>query len=390
MARNALVTPALLSWARERIKLSPEEAAKTAGITVEKLHNWEAGESLPTINQAKKLAKKMRIPYVYFFLPEPPQNYKLPKNQDYRTFANQPIAEYSLALQYLCIDVMERRDVILELYEEMNMNTVPFEQYIDISATDNSSIAQTIRSLLELTLEKQRKFKTSNDAFNYYLEAFSKIGILVFQADKVEKTEMRGMSIYGKVFPIIVVNRKDEYNARTFTLFHELVHLLTRTPGICDALGLSAKSDFDIEIRCNEIAAEALVPQAPLLQNEAYRHIQQYGWDDDQIRKIARFFSTSREVIIGRLASLKIISIDFYNEKLNQYTDEYRQYEKNKKKTDGFLPPSTDVCSQVGKLYARTVINAYNNEIITPRDASHYLSGLRVQHFDKVERWCFS
>ena len=119
--------------------------------------------------------------------------------------------------------------------------------------------------------------------------------------------------------------------------------------------------------------------------------MQQNGWDDDGIQKISRIFSVSREVIIGRLMTLGKIGIDFYNEKLLQYTREYEQYERNRiNNKNGFLPPSIDICSQVGKLYARTVMSAYNQEIITPRDASQFLSGLRIHHFGKVERWCFS
>src|SRR5690554_2020542 len=106
---------------------------------------------------------------------------------------------------------------------------------------------------------------------------------------------MRGMSIYDPVFPIIVVNRKDEYSARTFSLMHEFVHILTRTPGICDSLGIESQSSFAIEIKCNEIAAETLIPQRALLQDSNWIKIRQNGWDDHLVNKIARNFSVSRE-----------------------------------------------------------------------------------------------
>lgn len=392
MARNdALVTPQMLVWARERIAMPVDLAAQAVGVAIDKYKSWEQGEKLPTINQAKKFAKKVKIPYAWLFLAAPPEKYKLPKNTDYRTFSNQAISDYSIELQHLLADVSMRRDAMIELYTEMDIPLSRFEQYMDVKTSDNASIAQTIRSLLGITLEKQRQFKNSSEAFSYYMEALSAIGILVFQAAKVDKAVMRGMSIYDPVFPIIVVNRKDEYNARIFTLMHEFVHILTRTPGICDTFGVERQSRFDIEIKCNRIAAEALVPQNALLSESQWIKIQQYGWDDDGIQKISRNFSVSREVIIGRLMTLGKIGIDFYNEKLSQYTREYEQYERNRSnKKDGFLPPSKDICSQVGKLYARTVMNAYNQELITPRDASQFLSGLRMQHFGKVERWCFS
>lgn len=389
--RDAMITPQMLAWARKRIAMSVTLAAQAAGVTVDKYESWEKGEKLPTINQAKKFAKKAKIPYAWLFLTEPPLKYKLPQNTDYRTFFNQAISDYSLELQYLLNDVSMRRDAMIELYTEMEIPLPRFEQYIDIKNSDNTTIAQTIRDFLGITLEKQRKFRSSSEAFSYYREAISAIGILVFQAANVGKDIMRGMSIYDPIFPIIVVNRKDEYNARIFTLMHEFVHILTRTPGICDTIGIEKLSQFDIEIKCNNIAAEALVPSNELLYDDRWVRMQQTGWDDVGIQKISKSFSVSREVIIGRLMNLGKIGIDFYNDKLLQYTREYEQYERNRNNNkDGFLPPSTDIGSQVGKLYARTVMNAFNQEVITPREASQLLSGLRIQHFDKIERWCFS
>jgi Zn-dependent peptidase ImmA (M78 family)/DNA-binding XRE family transcriptional regulator len=392
MPKNeALITPQLLAWARERISMPVDFAAKAVGVPIEKYQSWETGEQLPTINQAKKFAQKVKIPYAWLFLATPPEKFKLPKNTDYRTFANQALSDYSIDINYLIADVSMRRDAMIELYADMDMAIPRFEQYMDAQTESDSSVAGKIRTLLGVTYEKQRKFKTSNEAFNYYLEALSSIGILVFQTGKVGKSMMRGMSIYDPIFPIIVVNRKDEYNARIFTLMHEFVHLLTRTPGICDTFSLERQSQFVIEIKCNRVAAEALVPQDILLSENGWAQISQSGFDDVCLQKTARNFSVSREVVIGRLLALNKISLDFYNVKLSQYTDEYEQYQRNNKsKKTGFLPPSTDVCSQVGKLYARTVMNAYAQEIITPRDASQFLSGLRVQHFGKVERWCFS
>lgn len=391
MARNeALVTPQLLIWARERVRMSVNLAAKAVGVTMDKYECWERGELLPTVNQAKKFARRVKIPYAWLFLAIPPEKYKLPKNTDYRTFANQALLGYSMELQYLVADVAMRRDAMIELYAEMEMPFQRFEQYMDASMSDDATVAHTIRSLLGITLERQRKFRNSNEAFNFYMEALSAIGILVFQAGKLEKSVMRGMSIYDPVFPIIVVNRKDEYNARIFTLMHELVHILTRTPGICDTFSIERQSRFEIEIKCNRVAATVLVPQDALITDPNWSQIQQYGWDDDAVQRIARSFSVSREVIIGRFLTLNKISFDFYNNKLAQYSDEYEQYKRQQGKKDGFIPPSTDICSQVGKLYARTIMSAYNQELITPRDASQFLSGLRLQHFEKVERWCFS
>jgi hypothetical protein len=49
----------------------------------------------------------------------------------------------------------------------------------------------------------------------------------------------------------------------------------------------------------------------------------------------------------------------------------------------GFIPPDMDKVTQFGKVYAGTVLTAYNQEIITARDAIQYFDGLRLKHFEK-------
>ena len=75
-------------------------------------------------------------------------------------------------------------------------------------------------------------------------------------------------------------------------------------------------------------------------------------------------------------------------ETLNRYSEEYKTHQM-KKSSKGFLPPVTDTATQVGKLYARTVLNAYYADKITARDTSGYLLNLKAKNFGKLERWCF-
>mgnify|MGYP000978629595 CR=1 FL=1 len=79
----------------------------------------------------------------------------------------------------------------------------------------------------------------------------------------------------------------------------------------------------------------------------------------------------------------EMLDKDEYIAKLNDDLNE------QKKKTDGFLPPALDKGTQVGKLYTKAVMSAYHAEKLTPREASNYLLGLRVKHFEAVERWCY-
>jgi Zn-dependent peptidase ImmA (M78 family)/transcriptional regulator with XRE-family HTH domain len=389
MATNyALITPAVLTWARERLALSEQAIADKLGIKLEKYKSWESGGAKPTVRKAKEFAKKTKISFAWLYLPEPPRKFDLPKNVDYRTFGNAPVEEKLAPIQSLIADATMRRDAMIEIYKERGIDLPSFNARANIEKDDALTISKAIRELLGITTDKQAMIGDPAKAFRYFRDTLGSIGILVFQANDINKNLLRGLSLYCDVFPIIVVNRKDEYNARVFSLFHELAHILTRTSGVCNNMDIVGKSQFEIEVKCNKIAAEALVPRADLLADTNLNKLLE-NWDDRLVRNIARRFTTSREVIVGRLFELEKISFAFYRQRMRQYTAEHKAKEKMDKEKilkKGFLSPAKDIYSQVGSLYASTIINSYHDEKITPLDMSHYLSGLKIQQFEKFEK----
>jgi transcriptional regulator with XRE-family HTH domain len=82
MADKAYITPNVLKWARESARMTEETAAAKASVTVDRLKEWEAGESQPTIRQAQTLAKAYKRPFALFFLPEIPRDFQ--PLQDFR------------------------------------------------------------------------------------------------------------------------------------------------------------------------------------------------------------------------------------------------------------------------------------------------------------------
>ncbi|GMO39759.1 MAG: XRE family transcriptional regulator [Termitinemataceae bacterium] len=383
---TALITPKILTWARERLSLSIEEAAEHTKTKCENLMKWENGTSSPTINQAKELANKLKIPYVYFFLSDPPQNIALPKNTDYRTPSNMPIPSASVELKALLFDAIQRRDVMLDLYKQMETEPPSFGCYYDEETSSDADIITAINKLLSFPAKPPKS--GDREAFNFFRKKFENIGILVFQTNKIDKTEMRGVSIFYETFPIVIVNQKDSFHARIFTLFHELVHLITRTAGICDSSGMSEQSKFQIELKCNHIAAEVLVPTVDFLNNQNVDHLLE-NWSDFTVRTLGNKYYVSREVIIGRLLTLEKITLKFYREKLEQYNNEYTNIRKVYSKGDFKKNPPVEISVKIGKPYVQTVFNAYNQDLISLRDTVQYFDGLRTKHFEKLERMCF-
>lgn len=389
MARSipAIVTPEVLQWARRLDRITLEEISQKLKVDVAKVEAWENGDEHPTLPQAKSLAKQYRVPFAYFYLPNTPEKTKRLDKVDYRTFGNLGIGEMSRELRWFLRDIEDRRDTMIELYEKAELEPIPFTLNISTEVAEDIFAAQ-IRSFLSLTEQVQIKLRKPETALSYCISKLEEQDFLVFQAAKISPEEMRGLSIAYDVFPIIALNRKDEPSARLFTLLHELVHILSRTSGICNDMGLDKAQLGKMELFCNKIAGLALVPTQQLKKNKNIDLMQQYGLDDTYVNALARDFAVSREVILHRLWDIGIIGQTTYFDTLNRYSEEYIAY-KSRAKKDGFLPPALDKGTQVGKLYTKAIIEAYHADRLSPRETSNYLLGLRVKHFGAIERWCY-
>src|SRR5690606_12676331 len=112
----------------------------------------------------------------------------------------------------------------LELEADLGEESKPFR--LSCSLEDSPAmVAELIRSKLGISIGAQKKFRQSRVAFNAWRDAVANSGVLVIQSSKVNLTDMRGYSVFFDRLPLVVINRKDAYSARTFTLIHEFTHL---------------------------------------------------------------------------------------------------------------------------------------------------------------------
>ena len=85
---ETFVIPKLITWARAQNNLRADIAARTISVSTETFDIWERGDVRPTLRQAQELARKLRIPFGYLYLPTPP-NERLPL-PGLRTVADAP------------------------------------------------------------------------------------------------------------------------------------------------------------------------------------------------------------------------------------------------------------------------------------------------------------
>jgi transcriptional regulator with XRE-family HTH domain len=112
----ALVTPALLRWARDSYGLDVAEAARRLHIQEERLLAWESGSERPTVAQLRRLAEIYKRPLAVFYLPSPPRDF-----QPFRDFRRLPRKEslqgFSAVLRREIQRIVQLREAALDLYE---------------------------------------------------------------------------------------------------------------------------------------------------------------------------------------------------------------------------------------------------------------------------------
>jgi len=118
---------------------------------------------------------------------------------------------------------------------------------------------------------------------------------------------------------VIAVNRKDALTRRTFSLLHELAHLMVRVSGVSD-LEMNANrppENQQIEVFCNHVAAAALMPSAALLAEPIVvaRGTRSTSWNDFEIGELAKLYNVSREALLRRLLTFERTTADFYLER---------------------------------------------------------------------------
>lgn len=104
----------------------------------------------------------------------------------------------------------------------------------NLKKIDNNNIeliAEELRNILNITIEKQKKFNTSEIALKEWRNAVEKSGVFI-RKTALKNDEISGFCLYNEVFPIIVINNSQPFNRQIFTIFHEIAHLILKISGL--------------------------------------------------------------------------------------------------------------------------------------------------------------
>jgi len=252
------VTSTVLEWARRR-----------AGMTVADLSaafrnyaEWEKGQSGPTYAQLESLADKLKVPIAVFFFPHPPATPRI--EETFRTLPDAVLDELPSRMRLVLRKAKAFQLNVSELCGGVNPAERLITRDLAFRGTEPvESMARRVRSYLGVSIETQQSWASSDDALKNWRTVLQDVGVFTFK-DASQSPDYSGFCLTDPVFPIIYVNNTNAKNRQTFTLFHELAHLLFSTSGIDSfrELPTNSASSRKIEVTCNAFAAEFLLPAA--------------------------------------------------------------------------------------------------------------------------------
>ena len=367
----------IICWAREFYNMSPEEAARSIGVSTEKYSAWESGAEFPTYAKLKKISDVFRKPSAVFFFSEPPNI--PPIKGDLRTLPDTVVDGFSKNVMIQLEKAKAYQLNLMELYETSNCIFTNRA----IIPTETKQLCNFLRNIMVFPLSAQKGRKNTKVVFEIYREKFYELGIYVFK-DSFKDNNVSGLCINDDLFPVILINNSMSFARQIFTLFHEFYHLVSNTSGAeiirDDYYKYLDGSQSVTEKNCDTFANEFLVPTDDFKIELSKKDI-----DDHRIAELSTLYSVSKEAIMYKLWTLKIITPKEYESlKETFYGDAIRnQKNKNGENSSGGNYYFTKL-AYLGSSYTGDVFKQLYSGKIDSFRASEMLNS-KVDHLPQLE-----
>jgi Zn-dependent peptidase ImmA (M78 family) len=367
----------LLTWARERAGLAPDELS----ARFPKLEQWERGESKPTFKQLESFARVTHAPIGYLFLGAPPDE-PLPI-PDYRTLAGRPVRRPSPDLLEMIYACQLRQDWFRDYALAIGEEALPFIGTMTTN-TEVVEAAATIRAALNFDLEARRTCRTWEEALRLFIGHADSVGVLVMCSGivmnnthrKLDPEEFRGFALSDDIAPLVFINGADSKSAQMFTLAHELAHLWLGQTALSNS-SVSSREQNAVETWCNRVAAELLAPLATVryeLQRD--EELQQ------TVQRLTRRFKVSTLVILQRLRDARRLTWDEFN--VAYEAEKRRLAALPRPKAGGDFYATTG--SRYSKRFARALIGSTLEGRTSYRNAYQLLGISKAETFQELGR----
>ncbi|MEE9493408.1 MAG: ImmA/IrrE family metallo-endopeptidase [Gammaproteobacteria bacterium] len=378
------INPNRLQWCMNTIGVDLDGLSLEVHIAKQTLEQVMENQAALSVNQLEKIANYFKRSLLFFLDPNEAREETIYSPQ-FRTINNQkPIS--SPKLRAFIERVEKQREVYLGLMEDLE-EPLNEEWYPNIKWNLKD---------IKLTSAKARQWLgiSISDNFDDIRQAVESKGIMVIVSNgyngkwQIDKDNpVRGFSLYYNVLPVIVVKKQYSKGAQTFTLMHELAHLLLHKESAIDD-----EEDFHsyqgMEKEANEFAGNLLIPDVFLnelnLEKLLNLEVEEY---DNYLSDYKKRWCVSGEAILVRLLINNIITQQHYQSYKNFKS---QQAIKDSQKDTGPIPRKyrhREPMNVFGKPFVYAVFDSLHNRNITLAKASTYLDNLKISDVRQLERY---
>lgn len=366
-ATKVPITPEVLGWAVAESGYGPDEIARAIHVPPQAIRAWIEGTERPSLGEARALATKLRRPLAVFLLPDAPRSTS--PAVEFRRLPGSDRRELNPEERNALRDAVRVQRIVSWALQESRAETVslPAHRISD----DAEAVANSLRDLLAIPSDVRLGWRSPPQALAGWRAALEQIGVLVFLLP-MGRSSCRGFSVWDEHAPLIVANTWWNPAARSFTLIHELAHLVTRTSSACLGPGVppTGRHGDATERWCEAFAAAVLLPA-----HETERHLEEdAGWqtgekitDLQPVAKIARRMNVSL-----RAATLRLIKMGIARPQLYGTIAPASDHKRRGGGGDGRRRHQARH-DQLGTRTVRVMLEAVNSGVLTTSDALGYL-----------------
>jgi len=378
MERIQSINPARIRWCCNDRGITPEELASKVDIAQSTIDKVMAGEAGLSFNQLHNIAKFFNRGTLFFLEAGSVQESQV-RSAQYRTIANQK-PDLSPELKALIERSEAQRDMYLALREDLEEEANARFEPPDLPAQSPKRAATIAREWLGL--------HNAND-FATYREAVENKGILVFQSMGYfgawripPESAIAGFSLYHHICPVILVKKQTYSTRQSFTLMHELGHILLHRNSFID-------EEEDLythrgrERTANAFAGHLLVPDEFLSQIDDDGRPPDVAGFDDWLKPFRKQWGVSAEVILRRLTDAGRLDQAKYRRYRNWWSQQHPPEQEGGNRQYRAREP----LHIFGGRFVRTVLDALHAREISLHKASKYLDNLKIKDVHKLESY---
>ncbi len=392
------INPQVFFWLIDKSGWKLSEIAHEIEYDEKEISKWKTEKEniVIPLTKIEIISRLIRRPLSAFFLPDPPADFKMPK--DFRKLPENQNGEGALFAKETLLAI-RKASHLQEVAQDLlkNLNITYAQKIPKCNHTNNpEEMGLAERKRTGISYEMQMKISSPTELYEVLRDWLEGQGVYVFQFNfPIE--DARGFTLIEKDPQIIVISKSDAIRGKIFTLIHEYAHILLHESVVCnmDSDDSTNPNIAKIENWCNAFAASFLLPK-----DIATEEFSKYNPDHEDFLKFLETASKKYKIssisILTRFRFLNLIDYPVYISSKKRIKSVFSEAKKRKKeeiaekKAKGLeisfprnKPKEQSIWEDRGSNFVSLVLENSKKGLITERDVMDILE-LKVDHLVKL------